>query len=313
VLPALSSGRVYGEHTSCPPFARRLASAAGACLRLALPAPSPICYAIGSTTALSPSPRRQARATPPRACPCAGFDIATDPRKPALAKIVEPKEIQASPPGLLAFPERLCALPHDCLHCPRKAAGCPLVLPAAACTHILACSSPPCTHSNTIPSNAWPPSPLHLSLPAALHCPPSDLQAKTGLSNLHTSHCLGSGELMISALGDAEGNARGGFVLLDGETFEVCGLGFGWLAVDGWRELWLPLLHLPARSAAGHACLHLCPRTDAPASASRMNSNATVRWQLLPAPAIAPAHCPLQVKGGWSGKDAFTEYGYDFW
>ncbi|XP_077111590.1 methanethiol oxidase [Ranitomeya variabilis] len=46
---------------------------------------------------------------------------------------------------------------------------------------------------------------------------------KCGLGNLHTSHCLGCGEIMISTLGDPEGNGKGGFVLLDGETFEVKG------------------------------------------------------------------------------------------
>ncbi|NXC04619.1 SBP1 oxidase, partial [Orthonyx spaldingii] len=39
----------------------------------------------------------------------------------------------------------------------------------------------------------------------------------------HTSHCLGSGEILISCLGDPEGNGKGTFVLLDGETFEVKG------------------------------------------------------------------------------------------
>ncbi|KAL4457508.1 hypothetical protein ABPG75_012373 [Micractinium tetrahymenae] len=52
---------------------------------------------------------------------------------------------------------------------------------------------------------------------------PEEIQAKTGLSHLHTAHCLGSGEIVISALGDGEGNAKGGFVLLDHETFEVKG------------------------------------------------------------------------------------------
>lgn len=52
---------------------------------------------------------------------------------------------------------------------------------------------------------------------------PEEIQAKTGLSFLHTSHCLGTGEVLISALGDAKGNGRGGFVLLDHETFEVKG------------------------------------------------------------------------------------------
>ncbi|KAI8519406.1 Methanethiol oxidase [Branchiostoma belcheri] len=46
---------------------------------------------------------------------------------------------------------------------------------------------------------------------------------KTGLANTHNTHCLGSGEIMISTIGDPSGNAKGGFVLLDGETFEVKG------------------------------------------------------------------------------------------
>ncbi|XP_068108549.1 methanethiol oxidase [Hyperolius riggenbachi] len=52
---------------------------------------------------------------------------------------------------------------------------------------------------------------------------PEEVQKKCGLRNLHTSHCLGCGEIMISALGDPSGNGKGGFVLLDGETFEVKG------------------------------------------------------------------------------------------
>ena len=114
-------------------------------------------------------------------------------------------------------------------------------------------------------------------LPAPpLTAPPSRLQAKTGLSNLHTSHCLGSGELMISALGDAEGNARGGFVLLDGETFEVCvwvgggGAGGGLAAC-----VWMDGLGRAMGASVALACdvcwlpclLAHSPRADAPASA----------------------------------------------
>lgn len=67
---------------------------------------------------------------------------------------------------------------------------------------------------------------------------PEEIEQKTGLSYLHTSHCLGSGEIMvckhttfrhratqstqISAMGDPDGNAKGGFVLLDGD-FKVKG------------------------------------------------------------------------------------------
>ncbi|PSC69022.1 Selenium-binding 1 [Micractinium conductrix] len=52
---------------------------------------------------------------------------------------------------------------------------------------------------------------------------PAEIQEKTGLAYLHSSHCLGSGEIVISAMGDPQGHAKGGFVLLDGETFEVKG------------------------------------------------------------------------------------------
>uniref|UniRef100_A0A7N6AZW1 Methanethiol oxidase n=1 Tax=Anabas testudineus TaxID=64144 RepID=A0A7N6AZW1_ANATE len=52
---------------------------------------------------------------------------------------------------------------------------------------------------------------------------PVDLFWKCGLANPHTSHCLGSGQIMISCLGDPSGNGKGGFILLDGETFEVIG------------------------------------------------------------------------------------------
>ncbi|CAK0773982.1 Methanethiol oxidase [Coccomyxa viridis] len=51
---------------------------------------------------------------------------------------------------------------------------------------------------------------------------PEDIQEKTGLTYLHSSHCLGSGEIMISAMGDLEGQGKGGFVLLD-EDFQVKG------------------------------------------------------------------------------------------
>jgi selenium-binding protein 1 len=51
---------------------------------------------------------------------------------------------------------------------------------------------------------------------------PDEILGKTGLSYLHSSHCLGSGEIMISAMGDKEGNAKGGFVLLD-QDFKVKG------------------------------------------------------------------------------------------
>ncbi|XP_077048070.1 methanethiol oxidase isoform X3 [Agelaius phoeniceus] len=50
-----------------------------------------------------------------------------------------------------------------------------------------------------------------------------ELARKANAAFPHTSHCLGSGEILISCLGDPEGNGKGTFVLLDGETFEVKG------------------------------------------------------------------------------------------
>lgn len=52
---------------------------------------------------------------------------------------------------------------------------------------------------------------------------PDDLHSKCGLANPHTTHCLGNGQIMISCMGDPSGNGKGGFVLLNGETFEVVG------------------------------------------------------------------------------------------
>ncbi|CAN1804366.1 Selenium-binding protein 1 [Linum perenne] len=51
----------------------------------------------------------------------------------------------------------------------------------------------------------------------------SDIVAKTGLAYPHTAHCLGSGDIMVSCLGDKDGNAGGlGFLLLDSD-FNVKG------------------------------------------------------------------------------------------
>ncbi|KAK3786359.1 hypothetical protein RRG08_022980 [Elysia crispata] len=53
---------------------------------------------------------------------------------------------------------------------------------------------------------------------------PSEVHSKTGLGAPHTTHCLGSGEVMISMIGDADGNAtKSGFMLLDGNDFSIQG------------------------------------------------------------------------------------------
>lgn len=51
---------------------------------------------------------------------------------------------------------------------------------------------------------------------------PEKIIEKTNLTAPHTVHCLADGHVMISMLGDAEGNGPGGFLLLD-EDFEIAG------------------------------------------------------------------------------------------
>jgi len=50
-----------------------------------------------------------------------------------------------------------------------------------------------------------------------------EVMEKTATNNLHTSHCLADGNIMISGMGDAEGNGKGSFILIDGKTFKVKG------------------------------------------------------------------------------------------
>ncbi|XP_052783579.1 methanethiol oxidase-like isoform X2 [Mya arenaria] len=51
---------------------------------------------------------------------------------------------------------------------------------------------------------------------------PEEMHA-VNASTPHTTHCLASGEIMISTMGDKDKNNRGGFVVLDGETFRIKG------------------------------------------------------------------------------------------
>ena len=52
---------------------------------------------------------------------------------------------------------------------------------------------------------------------------PEELVAKTGYTRPHTVHCMPGDNIVISMLGDAEGNGAGGFAVLDAQTFEVKG------------------------------------------------------------------------------------------
>ncbi|KAI1291037.1 Methanethiol oxidase [Halotydeus destructor] len=66
-----------------------------------------------------------------------------------------------------------------------------------------------------------------------------DNLAKFKVSAPHTSHCLADGQIMISCMGDENGDSKGRFILLGGKTFEVTGhwgdqsTGFGY---DFWYQ-----------------------------------------------------------------------------
>jgi selenium-binding protein 1 len=52
---------------------------------------------------------------------------------------------------------------------------------------------------------------------------PEEIVRKTGYTRPHTVHCMPGDNIVISMLGDADGNGAGGFAVLDAQTFEVKG------------------------------------------------------------------------------------------
>jgi methanethiol oxidase len=52
---------------------------------------------------------------------------------------------------------------------------------------------------------------------------PDEVIAKTGYTRPHTVHCMPGDNVVVSMLGDADGNGSGGFAVLDAKTFEVKG------------------------------------------------------------------------------------------
>uniref|UniRef100_T1IVY0 Methanethiol oxidase n=1 Tax=Strigamia maritima TaxID=126957 RepID=T1IVY0_STRMM len=78
----------------------------------------------------------------------------------------------------------------------------------------------PCLNSDRIyiidtKTNPKAPSIFKVMEPEVLHA--------CNLGAPHTTHCLPTGDVMISTMGDKDGNSKGSFVLLDGNTFEFKG------------------------------------------------------------------------------------------
>jgi selenium-binding protein 1 len=52
---------------------------------------------------------------------------------------------------------------------------------------------------------------------------PEEVVEKTGYTRPHTVHCMPGDNIVVSMLGDADGNGAGGFAVLDAQTFELKG------------------------------------------------------------------------------------------
>jgi selenium-binding protein 1 len=52
---------------------------------------------------------------------------------------------------------------------------------------------------------------------------PEEVVGATGYTRPHTVHCMPGDNIVVSMLGDAEGNGAGGFAVLDAQTFELKG------------------------------------------------------------------------------------------
>jgi methanethiol oxidase len=52
---------------------------------------------------------------------------------------------------------------------------------------------------------------------------PEDILRETGYTRPHTVHCMPGDNVVVSMLGDADGNAAGGFAVLDAHSFELKG------------------------------------------------------------------------------------------
>jgi selenium-binding protein 1 len=52
---------------------------------------------------------------------------------------------------------------------------------------------------------------------------PEELVRETGYTRPHTVHCMPGDNVVVSTLGDAEGNGSGGFAVLDAKTFDLKG------------------------------------------------------------------------------------------
>ena len=77
-----------------------------------------------------------------------------------------------------------------------------------------------------------------------------EIKTKAGVSYLHTTHCLGSGEIMVSGMGDTEGGPKGAFLILD-EALNVKGNWSPATTKFGYDFWYQPRLNVMVSSAWG--------------------------------------------------------------
>lgn len=101
------------------------------------------------------------------------------------------------------FGWQTCSSSHDCSHTERQY----LVVPGFRSSRL---------HIVDVKSD-----PRHPQIAKVIE--PEEIVQKTGYTRPHTVHCMPGGMVVLSMLGDAEGNAPGGFAVLDAATFDVLG------------------------------------------------------------------------------------------
>ena len=127
--------------------------------------------------------------------------IDADPQSPTYSQVISRLEVPGIGDELHHMGWNACSSCHDVPGKERRY----LIVPGVRSSnlHIVDCLDDP--HNPK----------LHMVIEGA------DIKAKTNLSAPHTVHCLGS-DIIISMLGDAQGNAPGGYLHLN-ENFEIVG------------------------------------------------------------------------------------------
>ncbi len=127
--------------------------------------------------------------------------IDADPQSPTYSQVISRLEVPGIGDELHHMGWNACSSCHDVPGKERRY----LIVPGVRSSnlHIVDCLDDPRNPK------------LHMIIQGA------DIKAKTNLSAPHTVHCLGS-DIIISMLGDAQGNAPGGYLHLN-ENFDIVG------------------------------------------------------------------------------------------